>query len=305
MTFVDRLRNLDSHSSVHKEFRVYTVQGAILSMATVTIILYLITTEFAYNFRVRRKDRVYVNATSPDGLEVEFDVSLLQVPCSQLNVDALDPNSEPQSLHLDAAQHQIWKHRFKLNPRGQKILLGPKEKLELGSTLLSERELLEEIEALGGEVSNTTGDVKDACGDCYGAGEEGECCNTCDDVKIAYKRKGWFLSEIASVKQCRMENKIGSEGEGCNVHGKISLSTGGGDWHLAPGKDPNANDFSVLDMLLQTFQRWNVSHTVHKLRFGPEYPAAVYQLDEQVRTITDIYGMYQYYFKVSRSEWLD
>jgi hypothetical protein len=35
MAISDRLKNLDAHSSVSKEFRVYTVYGAILSVATV------------------------------------------------------------------------------------------------------------------------------------------------------------------------------------------------------------------------------------------------------------------------------
>jgi hypothetical protein len=34
MAIADRLKNLDAHSSVSKEFRVYTVSGAILSVAT-------------------------------------------------------------------------------------------------------------------------------------------------------------------------------------------------------------------------------------------------------------------------------
>ncbi|CAN0440544.1 unnamed protein product, partial [Ectocarpus sp. 13 AM-2016] len=29
---------------------------------------------------------------------------------------------------------------------------------------------------------------------CYGAGAEGECCRTCEDVRKAYRRKGWRLN---------------------------------------------------------------------------------------------------------------
>ena len=43
------------------------------------------------------------------------------------------------------------------------------------------------------------------CGDCYGAGDEGECCDTCDDVKRAYRRKGWGLSNNDDVSQCTKE----------------------------------------------------------------------------------------------------
>jgi hypothetical protein len=27
------------------------------------------------------------------------------------------------------------------------------------------------------------------CGNCYGAGTSGQCCNTCQDVKLAYQRR--------------------------------------------------------------------------------------------------------------------
>ena len=29
------------------------------------------------------------------------------------------------------------------------------------------------------------------CGSCYGAAEDGVCCDTCDDVRQAYRRNGW------------------------------------------------------------------------------------------------------------------
>jgi hypothetical protein len=144
------------------------------------------------------------------------------------------------------------------------------------------------------QVENTS------CGSCYGAGEEDECCNTCDEVRHVYKKKGWVLHNIASIKQCASEGEVKEEkDEGCNVHGVVALSTGGGNLHLAPGKDSDEGPgFTLFDLLLEMFQQWNVTHTVHKIRFGPEYPAAVYQLDGVTRTITDTYGMYQYYFQV-------
>lgn len=83
------------------------------------------------------------------------------------------------------------------------------------------------------------------------------------------------------------------------VHGVVALSTGGGDLHLAPGEDTAKKGFTILDMLFQSFQQWNVSHEVHKIRFGPEHPAGVYQLDGRTKVIEDTYGMYQYYFQVS------
>ena len=57
-----------------------------------------------------------------------------------------------------------------------------------------------------GQEGEKTNDniVKDGqdCGSCYGAGDEKECCNTCDDVKRAYERKSWQLTSFVSILQC-------------------------------------------------------------------------------------------------------
>ena len=304
MSLSERLKKVDAHSSVSKEFRVYTLSGAILSVVTLMLIVYLLVSEVYFNFQLTLQERVHVNATSSRGLEIEFDISLPEVPCSKLEIDASDPMGQPQSLHLDQ-YHHVWKHRIKMKEDGTRQLIGLREKLELGSTLKSEQDLVEvaeedgklkSVEEPGGDES--TGE-EGKCGSCYGAGEEGECCNSCEDVRRAYKTKGWVLrDEYNTVEQCKGESAKESDGEGCNVHGVVALSTGGGNLHLAPGRGAAMGGMTILDVLMQTFQEWNVSHTIHKLRFGPEYPAAVYQLDGLTRSIQDTYGMYQYYFQV-------
>ena len=37
---------------------------------------------------------------------------------------------------------------------------------------------------------------EDYCGSCYGAAEDGVCCNTCEDVKNAYRKKGWSFDNL-------------------------------------------------------------------------------------------------------------
>ena len=257
-----------------------------LSVVTLAIILYLVITEAYFNFQVTLEEKVYVNATSPDGLEVEFDITLQHVPCKYLNVDANDPTGQSQSLHLDR-EHHVWKHRMKFE-NGVSTLIGERSKLELGSTLLTERDLLEYRESLGvtGEKEQNKQAEQNGtppCGSCYGAGEEGECCDTCDDVQRAYKRKGWVLRDIDSVEQCK-GSQVNQEGEGCNVHGVVALSTGGGNLHLAPGKNEDTKTSTggnIIEMLFQSLQQWNVSHTVNRVRFGPFYPVSV-SLDAHV-----------------------
>jgi endoplasmic reticulum-Golgi intermediate compartment protein 3 len=307
MGFQDTLRQLDSHSSVSKELRVYTVQGAVLSVVTVAVIVYLFMAEWTYNFQTVTTERVHVNATSPTGLDVEFDLTFPQVPCSLLNIDANDPSGQTQSLHLDQ-RHHVWKHRVQVDEQGNIVrTLGIKHKLEQGSTLLHEEHLKGQLQSIIEEAKDAEGDDEEDenCGSCYGAGEEGECCNTCDDIKRAYKRKGWHLEDPDSIKQCKNQNKVQEgEDEGCNVHGLIALDSGGGSFHLAPGRTGETTDTatSIFEMLFRTFEQFNMTHTVHKIRFGKEYPGTVNQLDGQRRVIADGYGMYQYYFKVRRKE---
>ena len=45
------------------------------------------------------------------------------------------------------------------------------------------------------------------CGDCYGAGEEDECCNTCAQVIAAYKVKHWGMKK-ADIAQCVEEGDL-------------------------------------------------------------------------------------------------
>lgn len=309
MSLKDRLKNFDAQSSVSNEFRVYTVQGAVFSVLTVLAIVYLVITEVRFNFQVVLKENVHVNATSSRGLEMEFDITLLAVPCSKLQIDAADQQGQSQSLHLDA-EHHVWKHRVRVEPDGRRKLIGSKTRLELGNTLLNEKDLIAVVEEEGkvkeeGKLEELPLEVEEKCGSCYGAGDEGECCNTCEDVRRAYRHRGWVLKTDPSIVQCLQDHDEFGEsqdGEGCNVHGRVALSTGGGNLHLAPGREAASEGMTMIEALMQSFQEWNVSHQIHMVRFGPMYPDAIYQLDEERRIIEDSYGMYQYYFQVSCGE---
>jgi hypothetical protein len=266
-------------------------------------------TEIRYNFQTIINERVHVNGTSSRGLEVNIDMTLPNIPCNLLSIDANDPTGQKQSLHLDRSHH-VWKHRMKKDKRSGKMrFIGNRKRLETGSALTKEDDLMEILKDHVAAEEEEASSEEDECGSCYGAGEEDECCNTCEDVKRAYKQKGWQLQSIKTVKQCRHESKHGNEtGEGCNVHGVMALDSGGGNFHLAPSREmsdslsdsggaANMNDW-FNQLIHRAFENWNVTHTINKIRFGESYPGHVHQLDNETRTITDGHGMYQYYFKV-------
>lgn len=252
-------------------------------------------------------DRVHVNETSPDGLQVEFDISFPKVPCSLLSIDASNPLGEAQSLHLDRV-HQVWKHR--LDADGKEI--GERSRFELGFSMRDETHLRHLITTRQQQREEELQEKKEQedevlCGDCYGAGNEGECCNTCDDVKRAYMRKKWRIPDIEKVQQCQKKisyNPIDElqKEEGCNVHGIIALSTGGGDFHIAPGHSleyfGNEEHITFEQMIMSVFETFNCSHTIHKLHFGQDFPNNINQLDGQSRNVKDDYAMHQYYIQI-------
>ena len=66
---------------------------------------------------------------------------------------------------------------------------------------------------------------EEKCLSCYGAETRpGQCCNTCDEVRAAYRKKGWALDNMDNVDQCRGEAERESlaQEEGCQVFSRGS-----------------------------------------------------------------------------------
>lgn len=335
-SYIDYFRSIDTHSPISSEFRVRTLSGALISVFTLVLTIYLIGSEYTYNLTPTFLDRVHVMPQSPDGLEVEFDITFQHIPCALLATDANDPTGQSQSFHIDK-KHRVWKHR--LDKNGNTV--GHKSRFELGGTLIHEDQLdslktakeskddeadnAKQQQEQQGELDEA--DDEENCGSCYGAGEEDECCNTCDDVKRAYRKKSWHVPDISQITQCaHMVRASNEEGEGCNVHGKIALSTGGGNLHFAPDRqwekegDTSANQLtlggfldlnSIIEMFNDAYEQFNVSHTINALTFGQSMPDAVRkslnltsQLDGEIRTVADGYGMFQYYLQVIPTKYM-
>lgn len=83
-----------------------------------------------------------------------------------------------------------------------------------------------------------------ACGSCYGAENSlMKCCNTCDQVREAYRLKGWALTNPEGIEQCKAEvgelKKIFDEG--CQIYGFMEVNRVSGSFHIAPGKSFSLN----------------------------------------------------------------
>ena len=55
------------------------------------------------------------------------------------------------------------------------------------------------------------------------------CCNSCEEVKEAYRRKGWAVPPLKTIDQCVQEGKTDSSSEklpeeGCQIYGYLVVN---------------------------------------------------------------------------------
>ena len=66
------------------------------------------------------------------------------------------------------------------------------------------------------------------------------CCNTCEEVREAYRKKGWAFNNAENIAQCEREGWSEKmrvqQNEGCDVYGYLEVNKVAGNFHFAPGK---------------------------------------------------------------------
>lgn len=255
----------------------------------------IFVSELKFYLSTETVDRLYVNTTWKDKLKVSFDISFPEISCSLISLDAIDDTGLPQK----GTSSEIYKHKLW---NGEKQ--GIPELHILGDSIRSEKQLMsvlppEDITSLPDEVE---------CGNCYGAGSEEDCCDTCEDVRLAYEKRGWHF-QPQEVKQCEKQVKLdnwkdeNADDGGCQLYGVLELNRASGHFHIAPHKKLQKVGEAVgiidfLELISFTFSQFNITHTINSLRFGDQYPGIKSPLDGITRTLEDTHGMYQYYLKI-------
>jgi len=274
---LERLKVFDAYAKASDEFRVRTVSGAILTIICGLLLVILVLTEFHGYLQLSIVPEISVDKPMKEKIHINFNVTFPYIPCSFIEVDNLDVAGE----HQLNPQNDITKTR--LDVRGQVIV---QKKVGLNDLVPK----AEEKEA--------------GCGSCYGAEtEEIRCCNTCEEVKEAYKKKGW-TPKISDIQQCMTEKlteemiQQRDESEGCNIAGYITVNKVAGNFHIAPGRSSQIGSFvhtHDVDFLARNI---NVTHTIHHLSFGVPYPGLVNPLDGHVEVDLPGASMVQYFVKV-------
>lgn len=245
------LRKLDAHPKTLDEFRVRTLQGGLTTLLAVVVAFWLIGTELQYSLGVYTRDRLYVNSSHGAAISVAFDIEFPRVSCDLITVAVTDQSGQ----QISAPQHV---RKLKLYSHGRRF----HSRSPIGETATSEEHFV-----------NGSSSSQASCGDCYGAqDDEIQCCQTCDDVKRAYGKRGWTFRPN-SVSQCAGENAVSKiqeqQDDGCAVAGDLVLSAVSGNFHFAPGRHiADARHMLLTDIVTLAYTKFNVSHVIKRLEFS-------------------------------------
>jgi len=128
------------------------------------------------------------------------------------------------------------------------------------------------------------------CGSCYGASPDpAQCCNSCDDIRAAYRQRRWGFPDENNFEQCRRDTRLRhnrvEDGEGCNLFGTMEVARVTGSFNIAPTSTVR-RAASAVRMLQQggyphaEMQHFNVTHHIKRLSFGTDFPGLQNPLDD-------------------------
>eukprot|EP00055_Hartaetosiga_balthica_P018797 m.135386 g.135386 ORF g.135386 m.135386 type:complete len:396 (+) comp9962_c0_seq1:82-1269(+) len=287
-----KLRKFDAYPKTAEDFQVKTVSGAAISIIAIVVMILLFSSELIYFLSKEVEPELFVDTSRNEKMKINIDVVFHRMPCSFLSIDVMDISGEHE-LDID---HDLYRER--LNLEGERILTEAEELESLGDQSLGSDAAINAMK---------TGLDPNRCESCYGAEtKEQPCCNTCDEVRSAYRKKGWGMQNSQGIAQCDREGwteKIKTESkEGCHLFGSLQVNKVAGNFHIAPGKSFQQNNFHVHD--LQSFGKenigkFNMTHTINRLSFGMEVPGSVEPLAGH-HEASDIQSttMFQYFVKI-------
>ncbi|CAH9081712.1 unnamed protein product [Cuscuta epithymum] len=281
----DKVRNLDAYPKVNEDFYSRSLSGGLITLVSSTVMLLLFFSEFRLYLHTVTETRLIVDTSRGEKLHINFDVTFPAIRCSLLSVDAMDISGEQ---HLDI-RHDIFKKR--IDSHGNVI--------EVRQEGIGAPKVERPLQRHGGRLEHN----ETYCGSCFGAEmSDDECCNSCEEVREAYRKKGWAISNTDLIDQCKREGLIqkvkDEEGEGCNIHGSLEVNKVAGNFHFSPGKSFHHSNVHLSDLLALQTDSYNISHTINKLAFGASIPGVVNPLDRAHWVQETPNGMYQYFLKV-------
>lgn len=285
------IRKLDVFPKFDRKFeqdaRQRTVSGGLFSLAALAVVLLLVVSEVRYFLSVEERHEMYVDPAMGGVMPLTVNITFHRVPCDLIAIDAIDAFG----IYADGVAAKAVKTSVdaeSLRPlRAARRLVDGQRKATV--------------------PIDPSGAAKENCPSCYGAEQDpGDCCHTCDEVRMAYERKGWrFSIDDVSVEQCAAERvrlaATAASREGCNIYSTFSVARVTGSLHFIPGRAFHALGRRMHDLMGETVNRLNLTHTIHALEFGRPFPGQRSPLDGWVATPPPdaaVAGRFSYFVKL-------
>ncbi|KAI8098853.1 endoplasmic reticulum vesicle transporter-domain-containing protein [Halteromyces radiatus] len=263
-SFLNRFKRLDAYAKTLDDFRIRTTTGAAVTLVSTVIIVFLVLIEIWSYLTPVFQPEIVVDGGKMEKLPINFDITFPNIPCHMLSLDIMDESGQ----HISNYEHDVFKVR--LDENGKEINT---EK----QTVLSNPNAADDL------AFQQQQNDENYCGPCYGAAPDGECCNTCDQVKAAYAKASWAFNP-GQIEQCIKEGIVSALGdmakEGCRMHGHLLVNKLRGNFHFSPGPSFTYGSQHVHDVRNFLFSNYNFKHSINHLQFGDQ----THQVHKQKRT---------------------
>nr|XP_023022430.1 endoplasmic reticulum-Golgi intermediate compartment protein 3 isoform X2 [Leptinotarsa decemlineata] len=222
-------------------------------------------------------EELFVDTSRSPTIQINLDFTIPKISCDFLALDAMDSSGE-QHLEIN---HNIYKRRLDLE--GRPIEEPKKEDIAI------------KVKSNSSETNRTE------CGSCYGAADR--CCNTCEEVKEAYRERKWAIDNLQNISQCKDE-KLGEKlktafTQGCQIYGSLIVNRVSGSFHVAPGESFSVSHLHVHDVQPFSSSDFNTSHRIRHLSFGASIESQTHNpLKDTEAFATEGSTMFQYYIKI-------
>jgi len=262
-----------------------------VTLISFCVIGLLFISETVTYFSTQVVEQLFVDSTSSEmRVDIHFDVTFSKIACDFLSVDVMGVAGESQ----DAIEHDVFKQRVDSNT-GKNITDAKPEKQLVNSTPKKAGD-----DKNAKKPDNEQKKEKEPCRSCYGAIQG--CCNTCEEVKDAYRLRGWTIEDMSTIEQCKDDAVVKkmekSKGQGCRLFGRVDVGKVGGNFHIAPGVPSTSQHSHYHDFQSLSPGSFDTSHTITHLSFGKPYPGKEYPLDGKQFSSPKSGLMHQYYLKV-------
>ncbi|KAG9157686.1 hypothetical protein Leryth_014192 [Lithospermum erythrorhizon] len=194
---MNKLRNLDAYPKINEDFYSRSLSGGVITLVSSLVMLLLFFSELRLYFHTVKETTLLVDTSRGEKLHINFDITFPATRCSLLSVDSMDISGEQ---HLDI-RHDIFKKR--IDPQGNVIEVKPEG--------LGAQKIEKPLQRHGGRLDHN----ETYCGSCYGAEmSDHDCCNTCEEVREAYQKKGWGMTNTDLIDQVSSKGLKMKKGKG-------------------------------------------------------------------------------------------